>query len=135
LRLEAMEVSDMELVDYPYGGTYSDAPSRYTGDPLGSLRRRRRRRNQELIGLLRGDIDAIYLKGAHGAQLVDEFGLEVIMDVVSHPVRKERRTVSMPRTLADDQDLVDHHPAAVRLILVPRLHTERWASSHQEESR
>jgi len=135
LRLEAMEVSDIELVDYPYGGTYSDSPSRYTGDPLGSLRRRRRRRNQELIGLLRGDIDAIYLKGAHGAQLVDEFGLEVIMDVGSHPDPLVRSNVGTPRTLTVDQHLIDHHPDAVRVILETLLQTERWAWSHPEETR
>ena len=43
------------------------------------------RRNNELIGLLRGDIDAILLKGAAALQLAHEFGLRVVIDTGSHP--------------------------------------------------
>ena len=100
LRLEGLEVRDVELVDYPYGGTYSDDPVRHVFGAQVALKGNRVvQRNNELIGLLRGDIDAIFLKGAHGLQLAHEFGLHVVLDVGSHPEPLVRSNIGTPRTL------------------------------------
>ncbi|QHB27287.1 ABC transporter [Pseudomonas monteilii] len=75
LKLEGLAVADVELVDYPYGGTYSDdAKQHLYGAEVSLDTSRFSRRNNELIGLLRGDIDAIFLKGAHAVHLAHEFG-------------------------------------------------------------
>jgi hypothetical protein len=62
LKLEGLAVADVELVDYPYGGTGDDAKQHLYGAEVSLDTSRFSRRNNELIGLLRGDIDAIFLK-------------------------------------------------------------------------
>lgn len=136
LRLEGLQVANVELVDYPYGGTYSDDPVRHVHGAQVSLGGNRvRRRNNELIGLLRGDIDAIFLKGAHGLHLADEFGLRVVVDVGSHPDPLIRANIGTPRTLTVDQHLLDEHFDAAVLILETVLRAEQWAWAHPEETR
>ena len=125
----------MELVDYPYGGTYSDDPVRHVHGAQVSLGDRVRQRNNELIGLLRGDIDAIFLKGAHGLHLADEFGLRVVVDIGSHPDPLVRANIGTPRTLTVDQHLLDQHFDAAMLILDSVLRAEQWAWAHPEETR
>ena len=100
-----------------------------------SLGDRVRQRNNELIGLLRGDIDAIFLKGAHGLHLADEFGLRVVVDIGSHPDPLVRANIGTPRTLTVDQHLLDQHFDAAMLILDSVLRAEQWAWAHPEETR
>ncbi|MBF8732649.1 ABC transporter substrate-binding protein [Pseudomonas guariconensis] len=135
LRLEGLSPHDVELVDYPYGGTYSDDPVRHVHGAQVSLGDRVRQRNNELIGLLRGDIDAIFLKGAHGLHLADEFGLRVVVDIGSHPDPLVRANIGTPRTLTVDQHLLDQHFDAAVLILDSVLRAEQWAWAHPEETR
>ncbi|TBU93999.1 ABC transporter substrate-binding protein [Phytopseudomonas dryadis] len=135
LRLEGLNTSDVELVDYPYGGTYSDEPARHRLDPRASIGDRVRRRNNELIGLLRGDIDAIFVRGAHGVQMAEEFGLHVLVDVGSHPDPLIRSNLGTPRTLTVDQHLLDEHYDAAALIVETVLRAEQWAWAHPEETR
>ncbi len=136
LRLEGLDVHDVELVDYPYGGTHSDEPIRHVyGAQISESRSRQRRRNNELIGLLRGDIDAIFAKGAHGMQLADEFGLHVVIDTGSHPDPLTRSNIGTPRTLTVDQHMLDEHFDAAVLIVETVLQAEQWAWAHPEETR
>lgn len=136
LSLEGLRVSDVELVDYPYGSAHVDEPLHQTYGGHVRLRGTRvRRRNNELIGLLRGDIDAIFIKGAHGVQLAEEFGLQVIVDTGSHPDPRIRSNLGAPRTLTVDQHMLDHHPIAVERILQTVLRAEQWAWAHPDETR
>jgi ABC-type nitrate/sulfonate/bicarbonate transport system substrate-binding protein len=136
LSLEGLRVSDVELVDYPYGSAHVDEPLHQTYGGHVRLRgTRARRRNNELIGLLRGDIDAIFIKGAHGVQLAEEFGLQVIVDTGSHPDPRIRSNLGAPRTLTVDQHMLDHHPIAAERILQTVLRAEQWAWAHPDETR
>ena len=136
LRLEGLSVADVELVDYPYGGTYSDEQMQHLYGAEVSLGVNRvSRRNNELIGLLRGDIDAIFLKGAHAVHLAHEFGLRVVVDTGSHPDPLIRSNNGTPRTLTVDQHLLEHHfDAAVRIVDTV-LRTEQWAWANPDETR
>lgn len=135
LRLEGLEVADVELVDYPYGGIHSDDWMNYVaGTPLAFSGNQIVRRNNELIGLLRGDIDAIFLKGAGAVNLAREFGLHVIIDTGSHPEPLVRANNGTPRTLTVDHGLIErHYDSAVRLVDTV-LRAEQWAWAHPEET-
>lgn len=137
LQLEGLQVSAVELVDYPYGGTLGDPAPQYLlgGKHLSLPPRVPHPRNNELLGLLRGDIDAIFLKGAHGLQLAQEFGLHLIVDVGSHPDPLIRSNIGTPRTLTVDQGLLDQHPEAANRLLATVLRAEQWAWTHPEEAR
>lgn len=136
LSLEGLGVGDVELVDYPYGGSHSDEPIRHVfGAQVGLGSSSTWRRNNELIGLLRGDIDAIFLKGAHGVQMANEFGLHVVIDTGSHPDPLIRSNIATPRTLTVDQHLLDEHYDAAVLIVDTVLRAEQWAWTHPDEAR
>ena len=136
LRLEGLNVADVELVDYPYGGTHSDEQVTHVhGAAVYLSGARISRRNNELIGLLRGDIDAIFLKGATALQLAYELGLHVVIDTGSHPDPLIRANNGTPRTLTVDTHLLDHHFGACKRIVDVLLRTEQWAWATPDETR
>jgi ABC-type nitrate/sulfonate/bicarbonate transport system substrate-binding protein len=136
LKLEGLAIADVELVDYPYGGTYSDdAKQHLYGAEVSLDTSRFSRRNNELIGLLRGDIDAIFLKGAHAVHLAHEFGLRVVVDTGSHPDPLIRSNNGTPRTLTVDRHLLEQHFEASRTLVDTVLRTEQWAWANPEETR
>jgi ABC-type nitrate/sulfonate/bicarbonate transport system substrate-binding protein len=136
LKLEGFAVEDVELVDYPYGSVHSEPVQQYFfgGRYLKQYGRLPQPRNQELIGLLRGDIDAIFVKGAHGLQLAQEFGLRLIVDLGSHADPLIRSNLGTPRVLSVDQKLLSDHPDAVIRLLDTVLRTEQWAWTHPDDA-
>ncbi|WP_327440544.1 ABC transporter substrate-binding protein [Pseudomonas donghuensis] len=136
LKLEGLNVADVELVDYPYGGTHSDEQVTHVHGAAVTLGVNRvSRRNNELIGLLRGDIDAIFLKGASALQLAHEFGLRVVIDTGSHPDPLIRSNNGTPRTLTVDINLLEQHFGACKRIVDVLLRTEQWAWANADETR
>ena len=135
LKLEGLEVQDVELVDFRQGGTFSDeTPHSIAG--LGAFGGRRRGgQNPELTGLLRGEVDAIFLKGAHAVQLAQQFGLHTVIDTGSHPEPLIRSNNGTPRTLSVDQHLLDTHFDTAVGILGSVLRAEDWAQAHPEDTR
>jgi ABC-type nitrate/sulfonate/bicarbonate transport system substrate-binding protein len=72
LRLEGLEVADVELVNSDIESHYSDGQAVNVAGTVnwnGRSTSRARANNLEVIALLRGEVDAIFLKGAHGAQV------------------------------------------------------------------
>ena len=135
LKLEGLEVKDVELVDFRQGGTFSDEAAQ-TIEGVGSFGGRRRGgQNPELTGLLRGEVDAIFLKGAHAVQLAQQFGLHTVIDTGSHPEPLIRSNNGTPRTLSVDQHLLDAHFDSAVGILDSVLRAEEWAHAHPEDTR
>lgn len=134
LRLEGLEVRDVELVDYVHGGTFSDAPIEAVDNTLVSSHRAETR-NAELVGLLRGEVDAIFLKGAHGVQLAHEFSLVTVIDTGAHPEPLIRSNNATPRTLSVDQHLLDQHFDVATGLLDSVLRAEHWARNNPQETR
>ncbi|HEX5362257.1 MAG TPA: ABC transporter substrate-binding protein [Fluviicoccus sp.] len=135
LRLEGLEVSDVELVDFVHGGTYSDAPATQANGTLLFSGRRSGGRSAELVALLRGEVDAIFLKGASAAHIADQFGLHIVIDTGSHPDPLIRANNGTPRTLTVDLNLIENHfDSAVRLV-DQVIRAEEWAWAHPDETR
>lgn len=133
LRLDGLEVADVELVDFVVDAGQSDspAPRGHATNVFGGGGAR----NAELVGLLRGDVDAIFLKGAHAAQAAQQFGLHTLIDTGVHPEPLIRSNNGTPRTLTVDSHLLEHHfDAAVRLV-DQVLRAEAWAHAHPDETR
>ncbi len=138
LRLEGLEVSDVEIVDQDIETHYSDGQAQTVGGTLawnGRSTSRARANNLELIALLRGEVDAIFLKGAHGAQVAHQFGLTTVIDTGTHPDPLVRANNGTPRTLAVDGHLVDNHFDAAVTIVEQVLRAEQWAQSHPSDVR
>lgn len=138
LSLEGLTVSDVELVDQDIESHYSDERAENVGGTLARAGRsasRARAGNLEVVALLRGEVDAIFLKGAHGAQVANQFGLTRVIDTGAHPEPLIRSNNGTPRTLAVDGHLLDNHFDAAVTILDQVLRAEAWAQDHPEEVR
>jgi ABC-type nitrate/sulfonate/bicarbonate transport system substrate-binding protein len=135
LKLEGLEVADVELVDFAIDGGYSDEPAqRVAGTQLFSGRRAGSR-SAELVGLLRGEVDAIFLKGAQAALVANQFGLHTVIDTGSHPEPLIRANNGTPRTLTVDANLLEQHFDSAVRIVEQVLRAEDWAHQHQDETR
>lgn len=141
LRLYGLEVSDLTLIDttpqISQGEVTDEAAEKSRtvsgtqtfGDRQGSSR------NAELVALLRGEVDAIFLKGAHAVQIAQDFDLYIIFDVGSHPDPLVRSNNGTPRTLTVDSNLLEQHFDSVTGIVTQVLHAEQWAWQHPEQTR
>lgn len=135
LRLDGLEVSDVELVDYVITVGQSDAPAERVGGTQIFGGRRSGGQARELVGLLRGEVDAIFLKGASAAHLANLFGLHTVIDTGSHPEPLIRANNGTPRTLTVDRNLTDNHFDAAVRIVEQVIRAEEWAWVHPEETR
>ena len=133
LSLEGLSVSDVELVDQDIDSHYSDEPAANVAGTLAG--QRGRNNNNEVVALLRGEVDAIFLKGAHGAQVAHQFGLTTVIDTGAHPEPLIRANNGTPRTLAVDGHLLDNHFDAAVTIVEQVLRAEAWAQDHPSEVR
>jgi ABC-type nitrate/sulfonate/bicarbonate transport system substrate-binding protein len=135
LRLDGLEVSDVELVDYVIAAGQSDAPAERVAGTQIFGGRRSSGQARELVGLLRGEVDAIFLKGASAAHLANLFGLHTVIDTGSHPEPLIRANNGTPRTLTVDRNLTDNHFDAAVRIVEQVIRAEEWAWAHPEETR
>lgn len=135
LKLEGLEVKDVELVDYVRNGTFSDEAARVVNGVGNYGARRKGGQNAELIGLLRGEVDAIFLKGAHAAQLAAQLDLRTVIDTGAHPEPLIRSNNGTPRTLSVDSHLLDNHFDTAVGILASVLRAEEWARAHPDDTR
>jgi ABC-type nitrate/sulfonate/bicarbonate transport system substrate-binding protein len=134
LKLEGLEVSDVELVDYVIDAGQSDQPAeRIAGTNV--FGGRRAGQNAELVGLLRGEVDAIFLKGASAAQLAQQFGLVTVIDTGVHPDPLIRANNGTPRTLTVDANLLERHFDSAVRIVDQVLKAEAWAHKNPDETR
>jgi ABC-type nitrate/sulfonate/bicarbonate transport system substrate-binding protein len=135
LKLDGLKVSDVELVDYVISSGQSDAPAERIGGAQIFGGRRSGGQSRELVGLLRGEVDAIFLKGAHAVHVANLFGLETVIDTGSHPEPLIRSNNGTPRTLTVDQHLIDNHFDAAVRIVDQVIGAEQWAWHHPDETR
>lgn len=135
LKLEGLAVNDVELVDYIIEAGQSDAPAvRAAGSNVFSGRRSGGQ-SAELPGLLRGQVDAIFLKGASAAHTASQFGLHTVIDTGAHPDPLIRANNGTPRTLTVDQNLLENHFDSAVRIVEQVLRAEDWARRNPDETR
>jgi ABC-type nitrate/sulfonate/bicarbonate transport system substrate-binding protein len=136
LELHGLSVSDVEIVDYTRGVTQSEAPAiRVAGTQLFSGRNANNPDHNELVGLLRREVDAIFLKGAQAAHAASQFGLHIVIDTGVHPEPLIRANNGTPRTLTVDLNLIENHFDSAVLIVEQVLRAEAWARVHPDETR
>ncbi|MFZ6646925.1 ABC transporter substrate-binding protein [Undibacterium sp. TJN25] len=134
LKLEGLEVADVELVDYVIDAGQSDTVAeRIAGTNVFSGSRSGQ--SAELVGLLRGEVDAIFLKGASAAHTAHQFGLHTVIDTGIHPEPLIRANNGTPRTLTVDVNLIDQHFDAAVGIVEQVLRAETWAHNNPDETR
>jgi ABC-type nitrate/sulfonate/bicarbonate transport system substrate-binding protein len=117
------------------GAGHSDEPARRVAGTQLFGGRRSGGQNAELVALIRGEVDAIFLKGAHAAQAASQFGLVTVIDTGAHPDPLIRANNGTPRTLTVDLHLIENHFDAAVRIVENVLRAQDWARAHPDETR
>lgn len=135
LKTVNLNVSDLELVDCLRADIIAaqqqqpeENDSSFYGD------RNKLNASAEIVALIKGDVDAIFLKGAHAVQIAHDFALYTIIDIGSHPDPILRSNNGTPRTLTVDEDFLSHYPQQAQSIVDAVLEAEQWAHIHADET-
>lgn len=128
---------ELQLVDLPIARSFSDPDTPLDGGrgPQPSRTARRDGFSAEVFALVRGDVDAIFVKGSHGAELASQLGAVVVADIGNHPDRLVRANNATPRTLTFDGQLLRERPDAVARVVRAILDGGAWARAHPAETR
>ena len=88
----------------------------------------------ECAALLRGDVDAVYVKGAQGLEAAHLVGARTLVDIGFHPDPKLRNNNGTPRPLTVDATVLEQHPDIVAGFLRLVASAGEWARTHPEET-
>lgn len=83
--------------------------------------------------LIRGEVDAIYVKGASAAEAARKAGAVVGIDLDKLPEKRFRVNNGTPRPITVHQDLIDQHFELLVRFLTQTLRAAEWAKTHKEE--
>ena len=130
-------LQDLQLVEY-----HEDRDTHAPPDPRlpksttnGLSTVDRRSWSLEIAGLVRGEVDAVYVKGARGAEIASLIGADVVIDLGNHPDPLIRSNNPTPRTFTVDAGLLDQRPDLVERALARVLDAAAWAEQHPAEAR
>ena len=90
---------------------------------------------REAAALLRGEVDAIFVKGSRGAELANFLRAHLIVDIGRHPDPLVVANNHSPRTFTVDGHLLRTRPEVVVRLLERVLEAGAWAARHPEETR
>ena len=109
---------DVKLVEVGSGGG-----GRGRRDELGELW-------QGIEALARGQVDAVYAKGASAADAARAHGAVVGIDLDKLPDRRFRVNNGTPRPITVHEDLLEHHFDLLVRFLAQTLRAAEWASAN-----
>ena len=110
------------------------SPTASTGSLCGATTNRRLQA-AELIALLRGEVDAIYLAGGRGPDLEALVDVDVVFDLRAHPDRSIRINNITPAALTVSGQLLDDRPDLVARYVAATVRAARWARGNAVETR
>jgi ABC-type nitrate/sulfonate/bicarbonate transport system substrate-binding protein len=131
LSLGEVEESDTTFVDIAVPKRTTDPRLRELGFPFtlkgGGY-------GEQFHALIRGEVDAIFVKGAGGAQLAHQLGAVVVADIAHHPDPAARSNNGLPRPITVDRELLNLRPDLVRRFLGRIYDVGEWAKANQGEA-
>ncbi|MDR2164546.1 MAG: ABC transporter substrate-binding protein [Zoogloeaceae bacterium] len=135
LVLHGLTVADVDLVDYPVGTRFADEAVHRIPGTQAFGPRQLPGYNSEVLGLIRGEVDAIILHGVQALSLAHALQLRVLFDFSEHPDPLVRSNNASPIVLTADAHLLDRHPDTAASVLEQILRAERWSRVHPQEAR
>ncbi|MBO9680212.1 MAG: ABC transporter substrate-binding protein [Acidovorax sp.] len=130
LSLAGLAASDVQLVDLPIEESVILAQGEAS---LFGLRRRHPY-FREVEALVRGEVDALFLKGAEGVVVANLIGAQVVAEFGRHPDPKVRINNGTPRVLTVDEALATQRPDLVVELLAVVQRASSWAEAHPDET-
>ena len=139
LETEGLAQTDVQFVELAIErNSFDESTAPAAG--LGPASRRIARRGgggefwREAAALIRGEVDAIFVKGSRGAELANFLGAHLIVDIGRHPDPLVVANNHSPRTFTVDGHLLRTRPDAVARILARVLEAGQWAAEHPGET-
>jgi ABC-type nitrate/sulfonate/bicarbonate transport system substrate-binding protein len=113
-----LELDDATLVDVRPGDTAGGLANQW--DP-------------DFDALARGEVDAIYAKGAVAVDAVSRYGARVLIELDGDVAPQFRINNGTPRPITAHQGLLDTRPEVVERFLAVLLKAARWGREHPDE--
>lgn len=88
----------------------------------------------EFAALVRGEVDAIHVKGSLGAEYAFLGGAHVVVDTGFHPDPAIRVNNGTPRPLTVDAATLEHYPRLAERLLANVIAAGEWAEQHPAET-
>lgn len=131
LSLEGLSHKDVEIIDIPLADSVLDGRE---GPQLYGLRNRQAY-GPEIAALLKGEVDAIYVKGTPGINVANLFATHTVSEFGFHPDPKIRINSGSPRILTVDERLAEDRPDLVATLIETLHEAGRWAEEHPDDVR
>ncbi|TQM32310.1 ABC transporter substrate-binding protein [Nocardia bhagyanarayanae] len=121
LRLAGLSLADVTVVEL---GVERDPQVR------AAIQAERRGTTWGVEELLRGEVDAIYVKGARAQEVAREHGLRVAVDLDATESKRLRVNNGTPRPITVHADLLESRPEVVVGFLAQSLRAAEWAKDN-----
>ncbi|MGH6861432.1 MAG: ABC transporter substrate-binding protein, partial [Phyllobacterium sp.] len=131
LSLEGLTHHDVQIVDIPLTDSVLDNRE---GPQLYGLRNRQAY-GPEIAALLRGEVDAIFVKGTPGITVANLFATHTVSEFGFHPDPKIRINSGSPRILTVDERLAEDRPDLVTILIDTLKQASVWAENQPDEVR
>jgi ABC-type nitrate/sulfonate/bicarbonate transport system substrate-binding protein len=136
LALEGLSLDDVGRIDVPATSVRDGASfvaSRETTFSNPSSVTSRRLYAAEAAALVRGEVDAIYVKGSLGLETAYLIGARTVIDIGFHPDPKVRINNGSPRPVTVNAATLEERPDIVARFLARVLDVDGWARDHRQE--
>lgn len=131
LSLEDLTRDDVEIVDILLTDSVLD--TQFSPALFGL--KRKQPYGEEIAALLRGTVDAIFVKGSAGISVANLIGAQQVAEFGFHPDPRIRINSGSPRVLTVDELLAEERPDLVTRLIETILKTSRWAEAHPDDTR
>jgi len=131
LSLDGLTHTDVEIVEIVLQDSVLASQE---GPSLFGLKRKQAY-GDEVAALLRGDVDAIHVKGTAGINVANLIGAHQIAEFGFHPDPKIRINSGSPRILTVDEKLAEERPDLVTRLIETIHRASDWAEAHPDETR
>lgn len=123
---DAVEIVDIALTD--------SVLASQEGPALFGLKRRQAF-GEEIGALLRGEVDAIFVKGTAGIAVANLIGAHQVVEFGFHPDPAIRINSGSPRILTVDEHLAEDRPDLVTRLIEAILRADEWAKGNPDAVR
>ena len=134
LRAGGLSLDDIQLVDVEETQPFVPAHDQSHRGSLFGAYTNRRLQAAEVVALIRGEVDAIYVAGGRGPDLEAFLGVERVFDIQAQAEPELRVSNIAPVALTVSGTLLDARPDLVARYVAASLRAAAWAKDHADET-
>lgn len=138
LNSAGLSLDDAQLVELPPAPPREGDLGHLAGGPQGAGQPRRQDLGtglwEGIHPLLRGEVDAVYVKGAAALEAAARLGAKIGIDLDQLPEKRFRVNNGTPRPITVHQSLIDDHFELLVRFLTQTLRAAEWAKTHLAET-